>query len=171
MEKFDEIWLLHQAFVYNHQFWFLSLLLFEHGKTSFTTFASTIVLNALIIWGFLLRVWNSFVPFFVDDVLLQAFQFCFIVFGREDFILLHILSEDLLVPPGELIMFHFNNGTAVGIPLSFIVIAIIGRARLIILYLLLFPGIHCIHNGFSLLVDISFYLMRHLFSTAHLLYY
>jgi hypothetical protein len=64
-------------------------------------------------------------------------------------------------------MIHFNQGIAVGIALIFFIIAINGRAGLV---LLLLPVIHSNHNGFSLLVDISFDLMWRSFSTEYLLY-
>jgi len=64
-------------------------------------------------------------------------------------------------------MIHFNQGIAVRIALIFFVIAIDGRAGLV---LLLLPVIHSNHNGFSLLVDVSFDLMWRLFYAEYLLY-
>jgi hypothetical protein len=63
-------------------------------------------------------------------------------------------------------MIHFNQGIVVWKALIFLIIAINRGAGLV---LVLLPVSHSNHNGFCLLVDVSFDLMRHIF-TENLLY-
>jgi len=162
MEKFDEIWLLHHTYVWFHHFRrFLILFQSALGVIGFRTIGSHIILYGHIVFGTIGRG-NSLIPVFINDVLLQVFIFKFV---GEESIGLHVFSELLLVPPGELIIIHFNQGNIVEKTLIFFFFIAINRG--VLFYLVLFPVIHSNHYGFSLLVDISFDLMRCLFAAEH----
>ena len=110
MEKFDEIWLLHHTLVWFHHFRrFLILFQSGLGVTGFRTIGSHIILHGHILFGTIGRG-NSFIPVFINDVLLEVF---ILEFVREESIGLHVASELLLVPPGKLLIIHFDQGIIV----------------------------------------------------------